>query len=342
MLTNTINNLISGLDSRRQEVINDRFGLNGSKIQTLEKLGSRHGITRERVRQIESEALNRLRERIDEKDESYKKIVFSINNHLRNNGGLRRDDIFSNEIKSILKDEKLNHWHLRLFSEISGEIFYYPRNDYFHQFWYLDENDISLLKKFLSELERTIANKRAQLINEGNFHSHLFLIVKRHGISDTMGINYVSVSKKFGINPFGDFGLSHWEEISPKTVREKSYLVLKKIGKPMHFREISESINKNGFDGKKALPQTVHNELIKDKNIILVGRGVYALKEHGYLPGTTREVIKQILKQKGPMPSRKLIENVLKQRILKENTILINLHNKNYFKRLSDGKYRLA
>ncbi len=44
------------------------------------------------------------------------------------------------------------------------------------------------------------------------------------------------------------------------------------------------------------MPQTVHNELIKDIRFVLVGRGIYALNEWGYEKGVVKDVIKGILK----------------------------------------------
>jgi RNA polymerase primary sigma factor len=61
ILKKQINNTLSTLPSREQIVIESRFGLNGYKAQTLDELGDKLGITRERVRQIETKALERLR-----------------------------------------------------------------------------------------------------------------------------------------------------------------------------------------------------------------------------------------------------------------------------------------
>ena len=48
------------LNPRMQLVISQRFGLDGSKPRTLEEIGRRLGLTRERVRQIELDSLRRL------------------------------------------------------------------------------------------------------------------------------------------------------------------------------------------------------------------------------------------------------------------------------------------
>ncbi len=55
------------LNDKQREVVNRRFGLHGYDTATLEEVGNEIGVTRERVRQIQLEALKRLRE-ILEKD----------------------------------------------------------------------------------------------------------------------------------------------------------------------------------------------------------------------------------------------------------------------------------
>ncbi len=53
---------ISQLSDKQREVVERRFGLHGYKISTLEEVGNEIGVTRERVRQIQMDALKRLRE----------------------------------------------------------------------------------------------------------------------------------------------------------------------------------------------------------------------------------------------------------------------------------------
>ena len=56
-----LNNLIDELDPREAEIIRLRFGLGGEKPLTLEEVGEKFGITRERVRQLQNMALTRMR-----------------------------------------------------------------------------------------------------------------------------------------------------------------------------------------------------------------------------------------------------------------------------------------
>ncbi|MBU2011214.1 RNA polymerase sigma factor RpoS [Stutzerimonas kunmingensis] len=61
-LSNSIDQWLSDLSEKQREVVIRRFGLRGHEASTLEEVGQEIGLTRERVRQIQVEALRRLRE----------------------------------------------------------------------------------------------------------------------------------------------------------------------------------------------------------------------------------------------------------------------------------------
>ena len=54
--------VLDTLQPREKEVLYMRFGLDGEKVKTLEEVGSIFGVTRERVRQIETKAIRKLRQ----------------------------------------------------------------------------------------------------------------------------------------------------------------------------------------------------------------------------------------------------------------------------------------
>lgn len=66
-----VHEMVGTLDQREQTILRLRFGLNGDDKQTLEEVGEQFGVTRERIRQIEEQALRKLRRKI-EKLESVK------------------------------------------------------------------------------------------------------------------------------------------------------------------------------------------------------------------------------------------------------------------------------
>ena len=60
-LRNDIGKILKNLDSREKTILIHRFGLNGERVKTLEELGQLLGFSKERIRQIENEALEKLR-----------------------------------------------------------------------------------------------------------------------------------------------------------------------------------------------------------------------------------------------------------------------------------------
>lgn len=58
---------LAGLPENEQEILELRFGLNDREPQTLDTIGSKFGVTRERIRQIESKSLDKLRKILEEK-----------------------------------------------------------------------------------------------------------------------------------------------------------------------------------------------------------------------------------------------------------------------------------
>jgi len=151
-----------------------------------------------------------------------------------------------------------------------------------------------------------------------------------------------SVSRKLAyLN--GLWGLVKWPTVNPKNIRDKIYVVLKENGAHMHFNQISESIKGSEFKRKNVTTQAIHNELIKDNRFVLIGRGIYALKEWGYKQGTVADIITEVLKEaKEPLHRDEIVKRVLKSRFVKETTILLNLQGKNQFKRVAKATYALS
>ena len=329
-----LNDLLTDFNPKQRRVIESRFGIkNGARV-TLQKIGDELGVTRERVRQIEEQGMEKLRPGVKKEAAS---VIKDAKIYLAGVGGVRRDDFYINELKYLLavNDSKVKHagQKLRFLLLVADEPRFCHGDDEVNDFWYLNdeakEKFFKLVKKVTGLLEsgdrREVLEKKTYLAECRNMSlSHM-----------------LTIPKYFGTNVFGDFGLKTWPEIEPRTVRDKAYLVLRKHSKPLHFADIAKSINYFGIDKKPAHVQTVHNELIKDVRFVLVGRGMYALAEHGFEPGTVREVMAGLLKRRGPLKPNEIIKLVNQQRILKENTILLNLQNRRHFKRLDDGRYHV-
>ena len=135
-------------------------------------------------------------------------------------------------------------------------------------------------------------------------------------------------------------GLTKWKILNPKTLKDKSIYVLKKERVPMHFVDIANKITEYLGDNVKV--NTIHNELIRNQEFILIGRGIYALKEWGFKPGTVLDVIVGVLEKKGEAMSVEDITNtVLKTRNVKRTTIYMTLQNKKVIERVGRNFYQL-
>jgi RNA polymerase primary sigma factor len=63
--TNLVREMVATLDNREAEILRYRFGLDGNSERTLEEVGEKFGVTRERIRQIQNVALHKLRKKIE-------------------------------------------------------------------------------------------------------------------------------------------------------------------------------------------------------------------------------------------------------------------------------------
>lgn len=323
--------ILSVLSPRQKEVIERRFGLVGGERETLQKIGRDFDITRERVRQIEREGLAKIRKNAGQPE--LKKFFSYLSRYIKKDGGAKREDMI---IKSIGRDEDKNS--IRLLLAACSPFHYSPDDDDVYAFWSFDASTAQKTKDIISQAVQYFEAKKEPVTKEQ--------ILSSLCATDSLLFNSsLEIAKRIERNPLGYFGLTSWPEIKPRGVKDGAYLVLRKEQTPLHFRQIAEMSSKLGsnlFRNKKVLPQTVHNELIRDERFILVGRGIYALKEWGYYPGTVKEVILAVFNEKKvPLSKEEILQAVEKQRIVKPNTVFLNLADKKYFLRNDEGRYIL-
>jgi len=330
-----VDEALNEVPERTKEVLCRRFGIGNlslGKRETLERIGQDYGITRERVRQIEAKGLKLIRE--SALFSKLERLLFGLKEFIDENGGLKKEDI----LETILAPEERYRPYLFFLLKIGEPFFYHPDSQIFYSFWRTKEEAPLLAQKVVDAFVDFFEKERRLLQKEEILEVGKTIVLKEIGkkLPETYIISYIEVTKKIEENPLGEYGLAFWPEVSPKGVREKAYFVLKKEGRPMHFRELARAIE--NYLQRPVQPNTLHNELIKNKEFVLVGRGTYALAEWGYKPGTVRDVIEAILKEKKALSKEEIIEEVKKQRLVKESTILLNLQ---HFNRREDGKYTL-
>jgi RNA polymerase primary sigma factor len=72
-VVNMLRDMVEHLDEREATILRYRFGLDGGNEKTLEEVGEKFGVTRERVRQIQNLALKKLRKMIEKLEASKQK-----------------------------------------------------------------------------------------------------------------------------------------------------------------------------------------------------------------------------------------------------------------------------
>ncbi len=327
--------LIAVLPERAQEVITARYGLGkDSTRMTLEAIGKKYGITRERVRQIENYALANIR-----KSDAYAKekaIFAQMETLLHSLGGIVVED----ELLNHLTKDKSTQNHLN-FLLVLGDTFHrHKEDDDFKHRWHVNKELAGKVESALHKLYKNLSND--ELLSEGEmvkkFLTHLEDINEQYK-NDEIIKRWLSLSKRIDQNPLGEWGSAESPNIKTKGMRDYAFLVIRKHGSPIHFTQVAKTIEK--VFNKKAHVATCHNELIKDKRFVLVGRGLYALAEWGYMSGVVKDVIKKIIEKNGPLTKEEVIDKVLKERYVKENTILVNLQNPKFFKKDKEGRYSI-
>jgi hypothetical protein len=299
---------------------------------TLDAIGKKYEITRERVRQIENHSLSLIRKSREYKElrpafDELKAILYEL-------GGIVSE---KDLLRHLSKDPATqNHIHFLL---VIGEEFIREKEDEeFKHRWHVDPELAKRIQNALRKLYSKLSDD--ELVLESDLIDDFLEEVKDLNDkykNEEVIKRWLAISNKIGKNPLGEWGKMASPNINAKGMRDYAFLVIRKHGSPIHFKEVAKAISQY-FD-KKAHVATTHNELIKDPRFVLVGRGLYALAEWGYMSGVVKDVIKKILEKEGPLTRDEVVKKVLKERYVKENTIMVNLQNPKYFKKDPSGRY---
>ena len=328
--------ITSQLTSRASDVIMNRFGLTSDgKRKTLEEIGKKYKITRERVRQIENAALTFIK-----KSDAYLKeqAVFGELKALVYKLG---SIVAEHELLPYISKDKTTQNHINFFLVLSDIFKKHCKDDHFHACWSVDnemtEKVHEALRKLYTSLNDEDLIPETEMIKK--FFNQLGVLSEQYR-DEEIARRWLSISKVVAKNPLGEWGKASSPNIRTRGVKDYAFLVMRRHGTPLHFKEVADSISK--VFGKKIHYATCHNELIKDSRFVLVGRGMYALAEWGYKKGIAREIIANILKREGPLSKEDVIKKVDKERYFKKNTILVNLINPKYFKKDKNGLYTVV
>jgi len=317
---------LDNLKDREKEILSIRFGLIGDNPKTLQSIGKQFSITRERVRQIINHCFKKLKK---SPNQSLLQSSQKIEANIKKNGGLIPEQNLSYRIVPYDLAQK-NLGAIEIICRINPNLTKLKKTPKTQNFWSVTNinlRNILKINQILTEILKTInktqtstelAKRYQQKTNQP--------ILEQKIISIALG------SHNLIVTPQNNIGLTEWPQINPKNTKDKIFYILNQAKKPLHFSEIQQKISEKKFATKNPTQTTVHNELISDDRFVLVGRGIYALKEWGFKKGTVLDLLKKILKkEKSGLNQEKICQQILKKRLISKNTIIMNLHSSNIF-----------
>ena len=328
--------LLTTLNPRTREIVVNRYGLDKDKRMTLEAIGKTYDITRERVRQIENFALTTIKKSKEFKEHAF--VFDELKKIIKELGAVVSEEHL---MRHISKDPVIQN-HINLYLALGEDFKKHKEDDNFKTHFATDDKTATHVRDALGKLYTSINEE--DLITEEEiftrFVSHLSDLVGEYKSNKEIIYRYLALSKVIGKNQLSEWGRMSSPHVKARGIKDYAYLIMRRRGVPMHFKEVALEINKTF--GKKAHVATCHNELIKDSRFVLVGRGMYGLKDWGHTGGVVRDVITEVLKESGrPLSKDEIIKRVLEKRMVKPNTVLVNLQNGKFFKKVA-GEYKLA
>ena len=362
-----LNTTFSLLSDKERQVLRHRFGLYGVASETLEFIGKNYGITRERVRQIAVGAIRKMRS--DVQFLEMRERVESVLEHiLKKYGGIMEEVMLieallaeTDTLPTEIRQREAEYVNMQfILQHLMPEQFAMVNRGIYRRGWRLLAHPEHLTDKALTDLHGIVEEHRKPLPFERIFETYKekpsysdireymlknFWTNETEESEDTRRVVYtlMHLSSKMASNILDEWGMHTWPTVRPKKINDKIYLVLRKEGTPLHFNDITERINTIAFDAKKAYVGTVHNELILDDKYVLVGRGLYALRDWGYTGGTVVQIIKSVLNEEGwrRLTRAEIMQKVLQQKQVKESTIYLALSDKSCFSKDSHGRYAM-
>lgn len=334
-----VENLLLLLSEKEKDVVKKRFNLDNKRKYTLEEVGREFAVTRERVRQIEKNALAKMKRNVF--NTSLKSLHEFVQNRVGQSGGFLKEDALIDELSKLCADGAgidCNSLHLSFVLHDGIECVGNTIN--FHP--YLREKSVP---------DYSLHHASSQLINQLHKYGNVKDLAKvEEDLKavfddiefDTIKIrSLIDIDKRITLLDEGFVGLLEWRHVNPRTLRDKIMYIMKSEKRPLHFAEIAQMIEAQSFDNRAINKQAVHNELIRHDQFVLIGRGIYALEDWGYERGTVAEVIDKLLREAGEMDQDDIITAVLKQRYVKKITIILALKNGEKFVRVGRKRYKL-
>lgn len=292
MLTKLLNNVFSVLSSKEIDILTRRFGLEGD-IDTLEEIGNDYNLTRERVRQIQVNALNKIKKLVNEDKEI--NFILEKSKILLDPLGVKRENYF---LKLVSSEFKFSHKEVKIFkflTFLSEKIIYQHNFSFFDAYYAKDVEVHNLARHVLKKIYFNFFEKNKIYTEEEilNLVSNEIKFHFKKEVDSNEVINFIKILKIIGKNPFNFYGLLSNNYISPKCLKDKIYFIFMIEKRPLHYKEIYNKLHNLAkvedelihFNWHKFYNiKSIKNELIKHKDLFISeGKGIYYIKKFNFV-----------------------------------------------------------
>ncbi len=340
-IQNSFRDFLDSLSDKEKTVISKRVWLDW-EVYTLQSIGDsfKPNITRERVRQLEATWIKKLGRII--KTSNLSSIQDFAREKLIEAGGLlTRDKLLSFIIRESGIDTEMSATLISVIIQADYDILKSKPRISTKSYFFMPDVKKEIVEKVYKEWLK-ILKKKWDVMEQRSLYELIKIKVWDFNWILTLDLIDNIFDVYFDVVKWEEsyIGLAKWRILNPKTLKDKIIYVMKKEKVPLHFVDISNKVLDHLGDSVKV--NTVHNELIRNNDFVLIWKWIYVLKEWGFKPWTVIDVIIDIMKKAWePMKTEDIIAKVLKTRIVKESTIYMNLQNKKYVERVWRNFYAL-
>ncbi|MBU1152017.1 hypothetical protein KJ632_04310, partial [Patescibacteria group bacterium] len=216
-LSDIIDDIFMVLSEKEKEVVIRRFSLNNEDKQTLESIGQKFNVTRERVRQIEKIALGKLKRTVNStKLRFIHDLAEAI---LKENGGLLLEETLTAKILDAIENTFEVDAHIvRLSLTICPSIKSLEKNNLFRMCWHIDSVSPLIIKEVLEHAVKEL-KKNKDVMTEAELTSNMSKSKAVQGLDLANSFYSSALAIDMRIkNVEEGYGLMIWRHINPKSI----------------------------------------------------------------------------------------------------------------------------
>lgn len=195
-LKEVIDDMFLVLTDKEKDVITKRFSLNNKPRQTLDKIGRHYSVTRERIRQIENIALNKLRRTVS--NTKLRLVNRLAKQFIEEEGGVMLEsDVISKMLQSIYSASKVDGSIIALSLNCDSELRKSSRTATSESFWMFKTIALSEVRK-IADSCISILKKQSEVMSEDQIISSIknLNLFKEKSISSQLIISCLKTDKE--------------------------------------------------------------------------------------------------------------------------------------------------